>query len=55
MIKRLLSHMRSRQNVPRVYSRVVSNEKDRKTVIKLLRQAAQEANADQKKLVQSAK
>lgn len=55
MIKQLLSRLRSRQNVPRVYSRVVSDEKNRQTVVELLRQAAQEANADQKKLVQSAK
>ncbi|MDN5274731.1 MAG: hypothetical protein JWP06_632 [Candidatus Saccharibacteria bacterium] len=54
MIKKLFLSLRPNKNVPRVYSRVVSDE-NRQTVVKLLRQAAQEANADQKNLVRSAK
>lgn len=54
MIRKLLTRLRSTQSVPRVYSRVVSDE-NRQTVVKLLEQATREANADQKKLVQSVK
>jgi hypothetical protein len=54
MIKKILSHLRSTQNTPRVYSRVVADE-NRQTVIELLLQAAKEANADQKRLVRAAK
>lgn len=54
MIRKLLTRLRSTQSVPRVYSRVVSDE-NRQTVVKLLEQATREANADQKKLVQSIK
>ena len=52
MIKKLISRLRPSKTIPRVYSRVVSDE-NRQTVVELLRQAAQEANADQKNLVQS--
>jgi hypothetical protein len=54
MIKKLFLRLRSGHSTPRVYSRVVADE-DRKTVVELLRQAAQEANADQKNLVRSGK
>lgn len=54
MIKKLILRLRPNKTAPRVYSRVVSDE-NRHTVVELLRQAAQEANADQKNLVRSAK
>lgn len=54
MMKKLFARLRSGRSNPRVYSRVVADE-DQKIVVELLRQAAQEANADQKNLVRSGK
>ena len=46
----IFSLFKSKKHAPKVYSRVVSDA-DTKIVTDLLRQAAKEANADQRELV----
>lgn len=52
MINQLLLQLFPSRKTSRSYSRVVSDA-NKQTVVELLRQAAKEANADQKKLVES--
>ncbi len=54
MIQALLTKIQPHKKQSRSYAQVVSDE-DRRVVVKLLKRAAQRANADQKRLIHSAK